>query len=334
MIASAPSSTALAQSEASARVGRGRVIIESSTWVATITGLAARRARWTARFCTIGTCSSGSSTPRSPRATMIPSKAWMISSRLSTACGFSILAITGTRRPTSSMILCTSATSTALRTKDSATRSTPIRRAKRRSSSSFSDRAGTLTAIPGRLRPLWLEIAPPTSTRVITSVSVGLHDAQGDLAVVHQDRVPRAAVPRQPGVGGGGALRRARNVMGGDHEAVAVGQCHRAVGEHSEPDLRPLQVDQDADRLLGGVAGGAHLVVVGLVVLVGPVAEVEPGDVHPGVHQLLDPPGHGWTRCANDLGSTHGRRIPLVCAVDGAVWWAERRTAGAAQIMS
>jgi hypothetical protein len=39
------------------------VIIESSTWVATMTGLAARRASSTACFCTIGTCSSGSSTP-------------------------------------------------------------------------------------------------------------------------------------------------------------------------------------------------------------------------------------------------------------------------------
>ena len=44
MIASAPSSTALAQSEASARVGREFSIIDSSTWVATMTGLALRRA--------------------------------------------------------------------------------------------------------------------------------------------------------------------------------------------------------------------------------------------------------------------------------------------------
>ena len=42
--ASAPSSTALAQSEASARVGRGFSIIDSSIWVATMTGLALRRA--------------------------------------------------------------------------------------------------------------------------------------------------------------------------------------------------------------------------------------------------------------------------------------------------
>ena len=78
--ASAPSMTAFATSDASARVGRECVIIDSSIWVATITGLALSRHIWTARFCTTGTCSSGISTPRSPRATISPSKASTISS--------------------------------------------------------------------------------------------------------------------------------------------------------------------------------------------------------------------------------------------------------------
>ncbi len=46
--------------------------------------------------------------------------------------------------------------------------SQPIRRAKRRSSTSFSDRAGTFTAAPGRLMPLWSEITPPSMTMVFT----------------------------------------------------------------------------------------------------------------------------------------------------------------------
>ena len=78
--ASAPSSTALATSLASARVGAGEVIIDSSIWVATMTGLALRRALSMISFWWIGTSSSGHSTPRSPRATMIPSKASTISS--------------------------------------------------------------------------------------------------------------------------------------------------------------------------------------------------------------------------------------------------------------
>ena len=137
--ASAPSITALATSEASARVGREWVIIDSSIWVATMTGLALSRQTWTARFCTIGTSSSGISTPRSPRATIMPSKASTISSSRSTASGFSILAITGRRMPTSSITRCTSLTSSGLRTNDSATKSTPSRSANSRSSSSLSD---------------------------------------------------------------------------------------------------------------------------------------------------------------------------------------------------
>ncbi len=73
--ASAPSRTALATSLASARVGRVAVIIESSIWVATMTGFAAARHSEIARFWTSGTASRGSSTPKSPRATMTPSKA-------------------------------------------------------------------------------------------------------------------------------------------------------------------------------------------------------------------------------------------------------------------
>ena len=173
--ASAPSSTAFATSDASARVGREALIIDSSIWVATMTGLALLRAISTARFWTIGTSSSGSSTPRSPRATMMPSNARMISRRFSTACGFSILASTGRRTPSSSMIRWTSLTSSALRTNDSATMSARSRNAHRRSSMSFSDSAGTLTATPGRFSPLWLETMPPSMTRHRTSVPVDRH---------------------------------------------------------------------------------------------------------------------------------------------------------------
>ncbi len=85
MSASAPSSTALATSDASARVGREAPIIDSSIWVATMTGLAISRAAATVAFWTSGTCSSGSSTPRSPRATITPSNASTIEVMLATA---------------------------------------------------------------------------------------------------------------------------------------------------------------------------------------------------------------------------------------------------------
>ena len=110
----------MATSLVSARVGIGLLIIDSSICVATMTGFAMRRASSTARFCTIGTASSGSSTPRSPRATMMPSKASTISSSASTACGFSIFAMTGRVTPSSRMISCTRVMSLALRTNESA----------------------------------------------------------------------------------------------------------------------------------------------------------------------------------------------------------------------
>ena len=189
--ASAPSSTALATSDASARVGREVSIIDSSIWVATITGLAARRARVMASVCTSGTSSSGSSTPRSPRATMMPSNASTISARLSTACGFSTFASTGRCTPSASMMARTSLTSSAERTKDRATRSACRRSAQRRSSLSFSDMAGTLTATPGRLIPLWLDTRPPSTTLVTT---------RGPSTAVHsRATLPSSMSSRSPG---------------------------------------------------------------------------------------------------------------------------------------
>ena len=176
MTASAPSSTALATSDASARVGREFSIIESSICVATITGLAFSRAIWITRFCTAGTCSSGISTPRSPRATITASNARMMDSSASTASGFSSLATTGTRRPTSSMISCTSSTSAGERTNDNAMMSTPRRSAKRRSALSFSLSAGTEMSIPGSETPLLLDTGPPSVTRQTTSLpSTSVH---------------------------------------------------------------------------------------------------------------------------------------------------------------
>ena len=82
MTASVPSSTALATSETSARVGTGDSIIDSIIWVAVIVTLFSSRAMRIIRFCSAGTAASPTSTARSPRATMMPSEALRISSRL------------------------------------------------------------------------------------------------------------------------------------------------------------------------------------------------------------------------------------------------------------
>merc|ERR1719353_2406670 len=65
---SAPSSTALATSETSARVGRGLVVIDSSICVAQMIGLPARLHLAIIIFCAMNTFCAGISMPRSPRA--------------------------------------------------------------------------------------------------------------------------------------------------------------------------------------------------------------------------------------------------------------------------
>ncbi len=121
MTASVPSKMALATSEASARVGRLCSTIDSSIWVAVMTGFPAARASRIIRFWSTGTRSGGSSTPRSPRATMMPSAAARIASRFSTAWGFSILAMTGILASRRAMNRFAASTSAASRTKEIAT---------------------------------------------------------------------------------------------------------------------------------------------------------------------------------------------------------------------
>ena len=111
--------TAVATSETSARVGWASLTMLSSICVATIVGLAAARPSSSRRSWAIGTVSGSSSTPRSPRATMIPSEAATISSMFSIASGFSIFEISLVREPSGS-IARSSARSEPRRTNDSA----------------------------------------------------------------------------------------------------------------------------------------------------------------------------------------------------------------------
>ena len=167
--ASAPSNTAVATSDTSARVGTGAVIIDSSIWVATTTGLPARRQARTICFCRPGTCSSGISTPRSPRATISASERSMISLSRSMACGFSILA----RMPARPRVtLRTSARSSGRWMKDSAIQSTLASSAASRSLRSLSVSAPTGISVSGTLTPLRLDSLPPTSTTVSALVLV------------------------------------------------------------------------------------------------------------------------------------------------------------------
>ncbi len=186
IIASAPSKIAVATSETSARVGTGLAIIDSSIWVATTTGLPARRQARVMSFCTPGTFSSGISTPRSPRATISASARSRISARRATACGFSIFAITAARPR---VIFLASAMSSGRWMNDSATQSMPASSAASRSAISFGASAASGTTVSGRLTPLRFDILPPTSTRATMRCGSTSVADQTQLAVVDQKRV-------------------------------------------------------------------------------------------------------------------------------------------------
>mmetsp|Transcript_20402 Transcript_20402/g.81587 ORF Transcript_20402/g.81587 Transcript_20402/m.81587 type:complete len:234 (+) Transcript_20402:2137-2838(+) len=173
MTASAPSSTAFATSEHSARVGRGFEIIDSSICVATMTGFPAFMQVEIIIFCARNTFSGGISMPRSPRATMIASHAATIASKLSRPSWFSILEMILTfSPPASSRVLRMNSQSDADWTNDAATKSTPFGTPKlTKSSTSLGCNTGKSTWTPGRFMFLRSPIAQSLSTLHSISVS-------------------------------------------------------------------------------------------------------------------------------------------------------------------
>mmetsp|Transcript_22889 Transcript_22889/g.58376 ORF Transcript_22889/g.58376 Transcript_22889/m.58376 type:complete len:221 (-) Transcript_22889:728-1390(-) len=88
---STPSSTALATSVASARVGRGVLTMVSTTRVMS-TGLPTRLHAWMSVFCTSAIFSGSQSRPRLPRLMTMPSASLRMPWKLSSAWRVSILA--------------------------------------------------------------------------------------------------------------------------------------------------------------------------------------------------------------------------------------------------
>mmetsp|Transcript_54403 Transcript_54403/g.124018 ORF Transcript_54403/g.124018 Transcript_54403/m.124018 type:complete len:278 (+) Transcript_54403:418-1251(+) len=209
--ASAPSNTALVTSETSARVGLGFFCIDSSICVATTTGLpeAAARQRLTISFCQMTTSSSGTSTPRSPRATMIPSAASVISSKFSRASVDSILAIIRACGCDAGQNSAWHAemwariwwTSSALRTKDAATKSMSFSIPYRMSSKSLGDMAGKSTFMPGKLTPRLEAMLPSFSTRHLTAPVVASTSSTAKLTAPSSRRIVLPTVAVDPSEG-------------------------------------------------------------------------------------------------------------------------------------
>ena len=170
----------------------------SSICVATITGLPARRHCCTSRFCKGGSWATGSSTPRSPRATIMPSDSSKIASKSSMAAGFSILEIIAAR-PLMSVLA--SITSRARCTNERATQSTPSWQANSRSCRSLVERAGSGSTTSGRLMPLRSEMGPPTSTTVSTDFSVTLVTLRRSLPSLTSTEAPTFKLCKTSGWG-------------------------------------------------------------------------------------------------------------------------------------
>ena len=129
------------------------------------------------RFWAPGTSSIGSSTPRSPRAIMIPlPAASMISSARSAAWGFSIFAISGMSAPRSRSRASTFSRSEGRRTKETASRSIPFSQAKSIQGSSEAPVSGSSWSAPGQVDAL-----------VGADRAAGL-DLAGDLAALDRER--------------------------------------------------------------------------------------------------------------------------------------------------
>ena len=146
--------------------------MESSIWVAVTTILPFWFAFLMMLFWMIGTSSSGTSTPRSPRATMTPSASSRISSMLLTPWTDSILAMIFMRLLWAFRISRISLTSFAVLVKEAAIKSYPSRQPNSMSERSCLLMKGMVRSAPGRFTPLWLETGPPLMTVHTTSVSV------------------------------------------------------------------------------------------------------------------------------------------------------------------
>ena len=169
--ASAPSSTALATSLTSLLFGLVRSSMLSIICVATITGLALCIHLRMISFCMMGTCSMGTSTPKSPLATITPSLSIIISRRFFNASGISILAITFILLSLSFIIFFSSTISIVFLTNDNATQSNFCSMIKSRSIKSFSVKEGMVSSLSGRFTPFLGVSIPPRVTLSLISVS-------------------------------------------------------------------------------------------------------------------------------------------------------------------
>ena len=196
-------------------------------------------------------------------------------------------------------------------TKDSATQSTPIARPKSRSSRSFAVSGEIGSSTLGTLTPLRSEIGPPTTTVVSAKSAPWLSTRRRSLPSSSSSSVPAWSAAKISGCGSGARRASPLVLVHVEAEARAGIELRLAAVESAEAQLRPLQVEQHADRpaelLLKRANGLQPARMVGLRA----VAEVEPEHVHAALEQGADGlrVGRGGAERGDDLGAagaSHG----------------------------
>ncbi len=112
--------------------------------------------------------------------------------------------------------------------------------------------------------------------------------AQAQFAVVQQQVHARLQRRDNLGMGQVDPALIARGRVQVQAQRLAAHQLHFALGKAPDPQFRPLQVHEDAQRVVELALHLANpLVALGVVGMLA-VAEVQPEDIHPGFHQLAD----------------------------------------------
>ena len=158
----------------------------------------------------------------------------------------------------------------------------------------------------GRLTPLRFEILPPTSTSVVTAAGLHVRHLEPELAVVDEDRVARPERAQHLRVRQMHPLGVARRLVGVEGEGLALDQHGAIAPESADPELRPLQVDEDADGAAVAplqLADGGHALAQAVA---RGVAHVDAEDVDAGLEQARHHLGgiRGGAEGGDDLGAS------------------------------
>ena len=149
--------------------------------------------------------------------------------------------------------------SSALRTKLSATMSTPSWAPNFKSSMSFGVSASAESCTPGALMPLCSSSMPTLDHLRHDLLAVRAFDLQLNLAVVEQQLPARARLAHQLGVGRIDVLLVPLAVAGDDADGLTVLQVDRLPAfQPAGPDFRPAQVLQYRHNLRRARSGLAN----------------------------------------------------------------------------